>query len=546
MANGLFNRIDDIFSKSDSGRGDSVNTLDAQERSLNRRESRFNLNNKLPFSKRQSDPSQNYFVYGLQQKKFVPRTPDGVRMTELEDPTYHSFDLEIVTNESPLFKQVWCFTDKYQLHPEMKDRHELYVLFMKVLSYYINSDETPSADRSSVGSESPTKVEDDSPQNNQNEDDSVRRGATSTASSPTRGEFSGNRLTHTERNIRVDAQDLYTQESTVAVKKHYITKVSGLDSLHQVPAHNRNYPGDYENKEVTIHVREDVVQWTKLLTKLYNDLCYSVHNQRAIMPNNLMEFTLRIKVSEVRNLARVQSALQQFNNAIRFDFRELLLNPVLQRAGRHWGTIEQVYDKELSAVRALTEDLAFHRYTLYGCRFKYPMEYGLSDVNNGGPAIYEGSTLKLTYKRGYEEYVSDVVPSFTTRGPKILHLDNNDELLVRTGGLRTGSSTPSNETERAYARGRTRGSQLSTGQTNTAEDIFNNFPGLAGAGETAAESLVAFKDQMVANVASDVREQLGVTPILPENIYRPGDLLQQVVQQAASRGFNDLTEILTG
>lgn len=559
MSRSLLEKIEGIFDKTDSGRGITDGSVRSTERSEQLKENRFNLNNRLPFSKRMSDPAQNYFVYGMQQSKFVPKTPDGVKITELEDPTYYSFDLEIVTNESPLYKQVWCYTDKYQLHPEFRSRHEYYILFLKVLSYYIKADDTPSSNSSTMGADdqgADVNTEEGS-SSRTNTVSAVRQffnnplrsraSAAQLKNSPTRGQFSGDKLVHTNSLMQADAQDLYTPESTVPVKKHYITKVSGLDKLHEVPAHGMRYSSDYVDKTITIHFREDVVEWTKLLTKLYNDMCYSVKNQRRVIPNNLLEFTLRIKVSEVREIPRVQTALQEFNNAIRFDFRELLLNPVLQRAGRHWGRIEQVYDKELSAVRALVSNLSFYRYTLYGCQFTYPMKYSNDSIDIGrAPSSFKGTSVELTYKRAYEEFVSDVVPDFTTRGPAILHLDNNNETMIRTGGLEQGTSAGSNEVSRAYSRNRTTGSQLSTGQNSTFETIFNNSPLLTRGKEIMAQSLVAFKDQAVANVASDIRDQLGVEPLLPQNIYRPGDLLQQVVQQAASRGFNDLTEILTG
>lgn len=557
---GLDDKIADILNRIRSSQGATDNSVSALSRAERRKESRFNLNNRMPFSKRMPDQGQNYFVYGHQQQKFVPRAPDGTRMTEIEDPTYHSFDLEIVTNESPLYKQVWCYMDKYQLHPEFRSRHELYVMFMKVLSYYIKADDTPIADATPAGSEQSgiDTNTDETSANNPSQRSTLARianslgidtndGSSITRTSEFRGAFAGNRLVNTEKFLRADAQDLYNPESSVAVKKHYITSISGLNDLHDVPAHGSNYKKDYQDKEITINMREDVVQWTKLLTKLYNDMCYSTHNQRRIVPDNLLEFTLRIKVRDMRNIGRAQTAIQQFNNLINFDFRELLLDPVLQRAARHWGNIEQVFDKELSTVRELLHVFSFHRYTLYGCQFKYPMKYGLSQIDMGSnPAMFDGSSITLTYKRAYEEYASDMVPLFTTRGPAIMHLDNNDELLIRTGGLRSGDQVGSSEVQRAYSRSRTSADQLSTTQTGLFEDVFNNSPLLTGGKEVAAEALVSQKDQAVAQIIGDLRKSYKVGSLVPGNIYRPGNLINQVIQQAKNEFFSDIENVLFG
>lgn len=508
-----------------------------------RKENPFSLINKLPFASKEPDPSTNYFVLGMEQTKGVPRDPDGVRITELEDPTYLGFDMEIVTDDSPLFSQVWCYLDKYQLHPECKSRHELYLLFLRTLTYYIKADR--------IGG----NISEEHVDGNMADDQTADRESQSEVRTTNRAKFQGNRIENTEQLAKVYGLDMYTPEDTVAVKKHYISGVEGLSELTTRGFGNGlTQPGfglyddslrsGGDKQKIKLILREDIVQWTKLLSKLYNDMVYSYKNNRRIVPHNILEFTLRIKVSELRNMARVQSALEQFNNAIDLDFRELIRDPLVNRAAEFWGSQEQVLRKELSAIQTLMNNYSFHRYTLHGCSFKFPIEYELDKIryDDSNKAV-DGIPLDIYYKKAYEEYASDTVAGYTTLGSRIFHMDNSTDVLIRTGQEPTLSGS-NKRVKRNYANTDTSSKQLDVGEQSLISTLFDNFPALQRGREAVATAVVNAKDKAVSEVVGDLNRALGIKPIVPENIYRPGDVLAQFGQALKTQALGDISELL--
>jgi len=83
------------------------------------------------------------------------------------------------------------------------------------------------------------------------------------------------------------------------IKQHYINNISGLSNL--AKKFNR-----WREDRLDIELYEDISLSTTYLAYLYNNLVYSYENGRVIIPENLLKFNLRIKISEIRNLTSIR------------------------------------------------------------------------------------------------------------------------------------------------------------------------------------------------------------------------------------------------
>jgi hypothetical protein len=84
----------------------------------------------------------------------------------------------------------------------------------------------------------------------------------------------------------------------IYIKQHYINSISGLDNL------TKKFNKWREDK-LTIELHEDITLFSSYLAHIYNNLIYSYENGRAIIPENLLKFNLKIKISEIRNLTSI-------------------------------------------------------------------------------------------------------------------------------------------------------------------------------------------------------------------------------------------------
>lgn len=83
------------------------------------------------------------------------------------------------------------------------------------------------------------------------------------------------------------------------IKQHYINSISGLSNL--AKKFNR-----WREDRLDIELYEDISMTSTYLAYLYNNLVYSYENGRIIVPENLLKFNLRIKISEIRNLTSIR------------------------------------------------------------------------------------------------------------------------------------------------------------------------------------------------------------------------------------------------
>jgi hypothetical protein len=512
--------------------------------------------NKLPFAQRIPDQGANYMVYNLQQQKGIPKDQDGRRVNEWEDPTYLGFDLEIIRDDSPVFTQLWCFLDKYKYHPEMRDRMDLYALYLNCLNYFIKSGHIGQIDEGTETSNTtiiPNSADNGDISKNPKKQDNKQtfaRQKDSTTLDPLSlgvvwGPLSGEA-----------AQVMSTP------KKHYVVNIKEMMFDKAAPFDGSSWKP--ESNKFSIEVREDIILWTKLFTYVHNNLVYSYKNHRKIIPDNMMEFTLRIKVSEIRHFDKVREAIEQLNDVLQGDLKELIANPVIARARQHWGMMDQIRSKEEDAVRMLTHCYSFYRYHTYGTKFEFPMEFNKASAvsNEEVPKPVGNTTLKMSFKKFSEEMVSEMVPKFLMTNQEVMHLDNagyEGFNKIGTGSTRIGDSADrAEDLFRPYYTGNPQ-SQGVFGSLKSPDKglerlygkpsgtgLEQNLPGLAGFKEKVAETIVKQKDAALKGVVNDLRKGLNQVPFNPSNVYYPGSLLGDALRTIQTNVSEDIFEVFFG
>ena len=83
------------------------------------------------------------------------------------------------------------------------------------------------------------------------------------------------------------------------IKQHYINSISGLSKL------SKKF-NTWREDRLDIELYEDISLTSSYLAYLYNNLVYSYENGRIIIPENMLKFNLRIKISEIRNLTSIR------------------------------------------------------------------------------------------------------------------------------------------------------------------------------------------------------------------------------------------------
>jgi len=87
-------------------------------------------------------------------------------------------------------------------------------------------------------------------------------------------------------------------QEAIYIKQHYINSIKGFDKL------TKKFNKWREDK-LEIELHEDITMFSSYIAHLYNNLIYSYENGRAIIPENLLKFNLKIKISEIRNLTSI-------------------------------------------------------------------------------------------------------------------------------------------------------------------------------------------------------------------------------------------------
>lgn len=89
-----------------------------------------------------------------------------------------------------------------------------------------------------------------------------------------------------------------TREKGLYIKQHYINSIKGFQHLTQ--KFNK-----WREDKLEVELYEDMTMYSSYIAHLYNNLIYSYENGRALIPENLLKFNLKIKISEIRNLTSI-------------------------------------------------------------------------------------------------------------------------------------------------------------------------------------------------------------------------------------------------
>ena len=142
------------------------------------------------------------------------------------------------------------------------------------------------------------------------------------------------------RNIRAffSSQEsvVNTADADTFVRSHYINSVTGLSKL------NQNFV-KYGEDKLTFVLQEDIGLSSTYFTHLVRSFMYSHSTGRQIIPTNLMQFALRIKISEIRNFTSI-GRIAAINKGVDVD-------------------------RNREVLEALRTNTSCMTYTLYDCHF---------------------------------------------------------------------------------------------------------------------------------------------------------------------------------
>jgi hypothetical protein len=103
---------------------------------------------------------------------------------------------------------------------------------------------------------------------------------------------------------------LYDIYQTFLEKKHYVKKIDGLETLNERNTANKSASFvKYGEDLIKLSFYEDITLSTGSLLNLYKLLAWSRKSGKSLIPDNLLKFDCEIIITEVRNIARVRSAL---------------------------------------------------------------------------------------------------------------------------------------------------------------------------------------------------------------------------------------------
>lgn len=165
--------------------------------------------------------------------------------------------------------------------------------------------------------------------------------------------------------------DLY---SSNLEKKHYIRKIENLDKLTEANTgkESNNSFVKYRTDLLKLTFYEDVTLSTGTLMNLYKLLYWSRTRGKNVIPENLLRFDCEIVVSEIRNISRIRTALDDQQSNSKY------------------------------ALQVIKENLSRYRYNVYECQFHMANLPHLSsiDLSNSSSvsAPYDAHTIDISFK----------------------------------------------------------------------------------------------------------------------------------------------------
>jgi len=176
---------------------------------------------------------------------------------------------------------------------------------------------------------------------------------------------------------------------------YYLKKVSGLDLLVENNTGDTNKQFvDYGKEMIKLEFSEDVTLRVGKMAQLYKTLYWSRLSGKTMIPENLLRFDCDIVVSEVRNFARVQKAL------------------------------------ETGDLQVLRDNVNRYVYTLYECQLFFDKMPHPGEIDLGAiPDAYTGYSMGFNYK-------------FSTLRLDAFNMDENKYTPLNNGTYNPFSITP--------------------------------------------------------------------------------------------------------
>lgn len=165
--------------------------------------------------------------------------------------------------------------------------------------------------------------------------------------------------------------DLY---SSNLEKKHYVRKIENLDKLTEANTgkESNNSFVKYRTDLLKLTFYEDVTLSTGTLMNLYKLLYWSRSRGKNVIPENLLRFDCEIIVSEVRNISRIRTALDEQNS------------------------------NSKDALQMIKENLSRYRYNVYECQFHMANLPHLANIDLSNSSVvsapYDAHTIDISFK----------------------------------------------------------------------------------------------------------------------------------------------------
>ena len=156
-------------------------------------------------------------------------------------------------------------------------------------------------------------------------------------------------------------------------KRHYVRKIENLDKLSE--ANTASAAASFvkwKTDLLKLTFYEDVTLSTGTLLNLYKLLYWSRKRGKGLLPENILRFDCEIIVSEIRNIGRVRTSLNQIKDS---------------------STTNQ------NTLEVIKENVSRYRYNVYECQFHVPVLAHPGAIDQSTPLVSSDThTIDISFK----------------------------------------------------------------------------------------------------------------------------------------------------
>lgn len=297
-----------------------------------------------------------------------------------------------------------------------------------------------------------------------------------------------------------DTSDSSSSVSARKRKEYYIQTIDGLEKLNQKFIKYDGLKGDI----LTVTLTEDVTYIAAYLAELYNNLVYSYKYQRCLIPENCLRFDMYIRISDYRNFK--------------------IPNPAAEDTG-------------IAFVTAAPSNMI---YRLHDCTFSFVDSQTFTNsiqVGGFGAPSMAGTPATMQFKIYYKSVSKELNPNFIKGG--IQMRNKMTDILNKKGVVNNDVLFDHNQdTYEQYTDDKEKGFKR---LTSFLKD--KAISAVEGVGDTLMQKLREKRGEMVNEMLSELRSNLKVPKIYPNNVYDDSFYkfnLQNVFGGAMASGYNSL------